>query len=110
MSRMSELQYPDAPGFKATGTSEAAAIAVAPVARTLRDLVKRTIATSPGLTADEIASRLQKSPLSIRPRVSELRRLGEIRQADSRGTNASGMTASRWEVAPPLAGEGDADA
>lgn len=104
MSRMAEL-YPDAPGFKASGPSEAAATAFAPVAKTLRDKVLQAIVAAPaGLTADEIAIKLNKSPFSVRPRVSELRRLGEIRPADSRGTNDSGMSASLWIVSPKLGG------
>ena len=105
MSRMSELMYPESPGFKAAGPSEQAAKAIAGTAKTLRDKVLQTIAATPaGITADEIATKLNKSPFSVRPRVSELRRLGEIRPADSRGKNESGMTASLWVVSPKLGG------
>jgi hypothetical protein len=101
------LEYPDAPGFKASGPSEQAASAVANPSKTLRDQVLRTIAAAPqGLTADEVAGKLNKSVLSVRPRVSELHRQGEIRQASVRGTNASGMTASVWTLAPPLPTQG----
>jgi hypothetical protein len=97
------LEYPDAPGFKAAGPSEQAASAVANMAKTLRDRVLHTIAAAPqGLTADEVAGKLNKSVLSVRPRVSELYRQGEIRQTTVRGKNASGMTASVWTLAPPL--------
>jgi len=105
MSRMSELVYPDAPGFKAHGTSEQAARIVAGTAKTLRAQVLQAIAAAPdGLTADEVAERLNKSILSVRPRVSELNRNGEIRQAPNRGRNSSGMSASVWVVAPSIAG------
>jgi hypothetical protein len=105
MSRMSELQYPDAPGFKVAGPSEAAATSIASTAKTLREQVLRTIASSShGLTADEVAAKLNKSILSVRPRVSELRRQGEIRQAPTRGKNDSGMSASVWVVSPKLGG------
>lgn len=106
MSRPPEnLTYPDAPGFKVSGPSEQAATSIAGVARTLRDRVLWTIAAAPhGLTADEVAARLHKSILSVRPRVSELRRQGEIRQTSKRGKNESGMSASVWIVAPPIAG------
>lgn len=107
MSRMSELAYPASPGFKVSGPSEAAAAAIAPIAGTLRDQVLMVIARSHhGLTADEVAARLNKSILSVRPRVSELRRQGEIQQAPARGKNESGMTASIWIVSPSIAGEG----
>jgi len=48
------------------------------------------------LTADEIAARLGRSALYIRPRVSEL--VNQLRVHDSglRGRNASGMTAAKW--------------
>jgi hypothetical protein len=111
MSRMSELMaagaYPDRPGFKASGPSEQAAKAIEGIAKTLRDEVRNTIAGAPqGLTADEIAGRLNKSILSVRPRVSELHRQGEIRQSGARGKNESGMSASIWVISPPLQNEG----
>lgn len=107
MSRMSELVYPDAPGFKAHGPSEQAARVIAGTAKNLRAKVLQAIVDAPnGLTADEVATRLNKSILSVRPRVSELRRTGEIRQTDKRGKNDSGMSASVWIVAPSIAGGG----
>ena len=57
------------------------------------------------LTADEIAHKLNRSILSVRPRVSELRRQGEIRQSGARGKNESGLTASVWVISPPLLAE-----
>jgi hypothetical protein len=80
------LVYPDAPGFKASGPSEEAAHAIAEIAPTLRDRVPAAIASAPpGLTADDVACRLNKSILSVRPRVSELHLRGEIRQSGARG-------------------------
>jgi hypothetical protein len=100
---MSATTYPDRPGHKVPGTSEEAARAIAGVAGTLRDKVREVIARCPtGITADDVALQLNRSILSVRPRVSELRRLGDIRQAEGRGKNQSGMTASRWVIAPPL--------
>src|SRR5258708_8177413 len=99
------LDYPDAPGFKVAGPSEEAAHAVAPTARTLREKVRNVIASSPaGLTADEVAAKLNRSILSVRPRGSELHRNGHIQQTGAPGKNESGMSASVWVVAPPLAG------
>jgi hypothetical protein len=99
--------YPDAPGFKVPGPSEQAATAIASTAKTLRDQVLDTIAAAPtGLTADEVAEKLHKSVLSVRPRVAELHRQGEIRPTTARGKNASGMTASVWTVSPPLPTQG----
>jgi hypothetical protein len=104
---MMDPQYPDAPGFKVSGPSERAATAIAGSARTLRDQVRNTIAAAPhGLTADEVAGRLGKSILSVRPRVAELHRQGEIRQTGARSKNSSGMTASVWVLCPPLPTQG----
>jgi hypothetical protein len=98
--------YPDRPGFKVPGPSEQAAAAVAGMAKTLRDQVLSTIANAPaGLTADEVADKLHRSVLSVRPRVSELHRQGEIRQTGARGKNESGMSATIWVLSPPLANE-----
>jgi hypothetical protein len=89
--------YPVQPGYKASGPSAEAAKAIAGVAITLRDQVREVIVNRPnGVTTDEIAHKLNRSVLSVRPRVSELHRQGEIRQTGARGTNESGMSASVW--------------
>jgi hypothetical protein len=104
MSRLPE-QYPDGAGFKSNGPSQEAAQAIERTAKTLRDQVLRTFQQSPqGLTADAVADRLGKSILSVRPRVSELHRQGEIRPAGDRGKNDSGMSATIWVISPPLPG------
>lgn len=98
--------YPDHAGWKADGPSRAAANAIEPVARTLRDRVLNVIRRAPvPPTADEIAAGLGENILSIRPRVSELHRQGWIIPAGDRGRNISGMTATRWRSAPPLPNE-----
>ena len=48
MSRMSELIYPDAPGFKVSGTSEQAAEAVTGTANKMRAAVLAQLAQYPG--------------------------------------------------------------
>jgi predicted ArsR family transcriptional regulator len=101
MSRMSELIYPNAPGFKVSGPSEQAAKAVGGTANKMRAAVLAQIAQSPGgATADEIAKDLHLSVLSVRPRVSELNRAGKIKQTGARRKNESGMTATVWRIAP----------
>jgi hypothetical protein len=108
MSRMSELlpadyTYPDAPGFKVSGPSEQAAKAITGTAAKMRAVVLAQIAQYPsGATADEIARDLNLSVLSVRPRVSELNRTGEIEQTGARRKNASGMTASVWRIRTDL--------
>lgn len=110
MSRMSEPIYPDAPGFKVAGPSEQAAKAITGSANKMRAAVLAQIAQYPhGATADEIAKDLNLSVLSVRPRVSELNRNGEIEQTGARRKNESGMTATVWRVrsqpSPPIGGE-----
>ena len=101
MSRMSELIYPDAPGFKVSGPSEQAAEAMRGKANKMRAAVFAQIAKcSAGATADEIAKDLNLSVLSVRPRVSELNRNGEIEETGARRKNDSGMTATVWRVMP----------
>lgn len=104
MSRMSELlppdqTYPNSPGFKVSGPSEDAAKSMAGSAAKLRATVLAQIAACPsGATADEIAQQLNVSILSVRPRVSELKRNGQIEPTGARRRNASGMSASVWRV------------
>jgi len=101
VSRMSELIYPDAPGFKVSGPSEQAAEAMSGNAKKLRAAVLKQLATYPGgATADEIAKDLNLSILSVRPRVSELKRNGDIEQTGARRKNESGMTATVWRISP----------
>lgn len=105
MSRVGELRYPDAPGFKRPGgTSEQAALAVAGSAANKRARVLAEVARhgTAGATADEIAKDLGLSVLSVRPRVSELHRSGFIVASGSRRKNDSGLNASVWIIAPPL--------
>ena len=104
MSRMSELlppdqTYPNAPGYKVAGPSKLAAQKVASTSTKLRAAVLEEFKQNPaGLTADEVATALNLSVLSVRPRVSELNRLGMIEQTGARRRNDSGMSATVWRV------------
>jgi hypothetical protein len=103
--------YPERPGFKSAGPSQEAADAIARRTPRLRALVLSVFKeTSVGMTADQVAGVLDLPILSIRPRVAELHRLGEIRPTDERRRNASGMSATVWRVADPLPHVGDAPA
>lgn len=93
--------YPDHAGFKEKGgTSEEAALAIESKAATLRGQVLRLLQSGQHLTADEIAQRLEEGILSIRPRVSELKKLGLIEKTGDRRPNASGMNAAVWRAVP----------
>ena len=91
------FQYPDVPGFKKRETSIAAAAEIEPKAQNLKKQVWIALNDRPG-TADEIAARLNKSILSIRPRLSELANLGLIADSGIRRENASGKRAIVWEA------------
>src|ERR1700690_2503128 len=97
----SEMTYPEAPGFKVSGPSEQAAEAIAGTGNKMRAAVLAQMAQYPGgATADEIAKDLNLSVLSVRPRVSELKRTGKIKKTGSRRKNESGMTATVWRIEP----------
>lgn len=94
-------EYPDVPGFKKAGTSEAAAEAIKPRAPTLRNraLAELERIQPAGLTPDQVARRMGCSVLSIRPRMTELFKLGLIEPTGERRPNASGIEADVWRVA-----------
>jgi predicted ArsR family transcriptional regulator len=86
--------YPDEPGYKRSGTSEAAAVSMSSDAATLRELVYDRL-TSP-MTADEMATALDRDKLSIRPRFSELSKRERIEDSGLRRRNDSGKNAIVW--------------
>ncbi|MCG7348949.1 hypothetical protein [Sphingomonas sp. ACRSK] len=88
--------YPHQPGTQDQDTSQAAAEAIAPEAHLLRGRALAVVKRSNGLTADEVAGRLGLSILSIRPRLTELSRLGLVRDSGLRRRNASGRKAIVW--------------
>jgi hypothetical protein len=89
-------RYPGVPGYKAAGTSQEAAGRVAGDASRLRAAVLGELR---GKTADEIARLMNRSPLSVRPRLSELRAACKVVATDERRRNESGMTATVWRAA-----------
>ena len=97
--------YPHAPGFKErNGPSEAAA---RQINAQISDLHKDCLAAiraagNKGLTADECARAVSDlrgevcTPFLVRPRVTELYKLGLINKSGYRRPNASGQTANIW--------------
>lgn len=90
-------RYPNVPGFKAQETSKQAATEMNEKASGLQ-LDCLMILNHGERTADEIASRLNKSILAIRPRLSELLRKGKIEDSGERRPNASGKMAIVWKL------------
>lgn len=93
--------YPVAPGYQDTDTSKAAADAINPAVPLLRTMVLEavTAAGSLGITADECAVKLRLSILSVRPRFTELKLKGKIRDSGERRRNAGGKNAIAWILA-----------
>jgi len=100
MSTPDLFSYPTTPGYQHRDTSRAAATAIAPIAKTLRDKAFAEIIASGqhGLTADQVAARLGRSIMSVRPRLSELVELRTIRDTGKRRPNESGRPAIVWQA------------
>lgn len=98
--------YPNSPGYKERTTSREAARKMAPRAQTIRDqvLITLQVAWPGGLTTDECATKIGKTPLAVRPRFSELREMKEIVPSLKpngeavRRANGSRMSATVWII------------
>ena len=93
--------YPNAPGHRNVDTSIAAANALAPKLGRLQRMALQAIRDAGwlGLTADELAARMDMDRWSIQPRTSELKRKGLIRDSGQRRPNATGKMAIVWIAA-----------
>lgn len=89
--------YPNSPGWKKRGTSSEAARAIKPHANTLRNQVLEVLQHEE-MTADEAAAAIGKTPFSVRPRITELFRLGLIEETGVRRLNDSGSFAAVWRA------------
>jgi hypothetical protein len=94
------MAYPDRPGWKARGASIEAAYAAARHATTLRTRVHSFLRDRypAAFSADQIADGLGEIVLSVRPRVSELKKMGAIEAVSQRHKNQSGMSAQCWRA------------
>lgn len=88
-------RYPASPGSKVAGPSAEAADDMASEAATLRRRCLECLLEQE-LTADEVAAKIGRSILSIRPRLSELRTLEKIEDSGLRRNNLSGKRATVW--------------
>ena len=88
-------RYPDHPGSKGPdGTSQAAAAAMARPAQRLRRRALETLARLREATALEVVEAAQVPREALQPRLSELRRLGQIEATGERRRNPSGKSAA----------------
>ena len=88
----------DAPCQRASQTSRAAAVSIAPAAPTLRAQVLAYIEQHPsGLTDEEVQLGLEMNPSTQRPRRIELQRAGLIAPSGTRKTT-SGRKATVWQA------------
>lgn len=90
--------YPSTPGFKEDTTSREAAEAIASRTGQLQRLVLNHLALAGPSTADEIANMTGETQFSIRPRCTELLRMGKIKDCGLRRKNSSGRNAKVWSV------------
>lgn len=90
-------RYPAAPGFKARQTSRDAAAAMRGHSRQLQARVLAALRER-SMTADETAAAIGESLLSVRPRCTELFRLGQVADSGERRRNRSGRMATVWRV------------
>lgn len=73
-------------------------------AKVLRYLTKLHSAGGKGMTADECADALGMDRLTVRPRFTELKAAGLIRDTGVRRKNASGKAAKVWTLDEGLGG------
>lgn len=76
--------YPDAPGYRATDTSRAAAEAMRPKVSVLRQMVLGALKIRP-MTTMEIAHHIRQRYEAVQPRTSELKDMGFIKDSGARG-------------------------
>src|SRR3546814_14101452 len=90
--------YPDSPGHRNVETSIAAADSLAPKLGRLQRMAEGAIrdAGAHGLTADELAARLDMARGSVQPRTSELERKGLIRHSGQRRRSEEGRSGAEW--------------
>lgn len=90
-------RYPTYPGSRNTDTSRDAAKDIAPKAEVIRSKIMRMLRVR-DMSPDECAAELELNILAVRPRFSELYKLGKIERTDKRALTASKKRAIVWRV------------
>ena len=88
-------KYPEGPGFKEHTTSKEAARRIAPTITKIKAEVIETLKVQgpSGLTPDQIAMRIDRSILAVRPRLTELHHAGLVERTGDVRRNSSGLFA-----------------
>ena len=90
--------YPDGPGYKGSSdTGRQAAEYYAPQAGTRRAEVLAALEKGPA-TAEEIGERIDLQWYLVRPRLSELRARGLVKDTGNRGAGALGGKVITWSL------------
>jgi len=91
--------YPDIAGSKehSIGSASRKAAELVP-AKALQRVVYADLRRHGDATADECAARLGMDILSIRPRFSELRRLGLVISTEARRPSSRGVSSTVWHA------------
>ena len=93
--------YPYHPGSKGPdGTSQQAAVNLAPRVAGMRRKVLEAIAEHGNVTVLELVERTGIDRWSVQPRVSELRRMGLVESTGERRANPSGQRAAVQRLTP----------
>ena len=90
--------YPENPGHQHSDTSLKAAEAVSGKAAVLRDHCLSYLREFGPRTADEVAAMMGESLLTIRPRITELRRMGKVRDTGVRRPSSTGHASAVVEA------------
>jgi len=93
------MNYPETPGYKVSGPSRESAQMMANQSYKLRGRCMAALTEVKEATADEIASTINESILSVRPRFSELVKMRAIVATGERRKNESGHNATVWRPA-----------
>lgn len=101
------MRYPDAPGFRGTETSRAAAEYVAPTAARMLDRVESYLRANGPACPEEICAGIARPGErlllnSVRARCTQLRAQGRLVDSGQRGKGESGkVRVIRWRCATP---------
>lgn len=90
--------YPNTPGYQATDTSRGA-VPDRESAAIIRLRVLREFEEHGAMTADECATRMGLSILTVRPRCTELKITQRLADTGKRRTNQSGKSAAVLQLA-----------